>query len=520
MRVWCWAVADGADIVGYGQSIESFMLFVSSHPELYYFHNLKFDGSFIVDWLLRHSYRHVEGRPSKPGTFSSLIGDDGSWYCLRINAKGNLIEIRDSMKKLTMTIADMPGAFGFDGVAKGEIDYTRVRPPGYTPSDDEWEYVFADVRILGMAMAVLYEQGMTALTFSADTFTQYKTTIDFRKFFPALSAETDDYLRRAYRGGFTYADPRFTNTVHDVDGIVVDANSMYPSVMYYDQLPYGEPEPVDEMPSEGLWIGRMQLDIHIKPGHIPCLSETRHVLFGSAADYADHLEGEFTLTSVDWELVTAQYDIVSYTFLDGFRFRSTNRLFRRHIDHWYEVKQNSTGGRRLQAKYMLNSLYGRFGKRTVMAHKIPRLNDGGVVCFDRSADEDVEPEYIPVAAFVTAHARRRLITAAQANYGTFAYCDTDSLHLLGGEVRGVEIHESDLGAWKIEGRFDMAVYRRAKQYAERFDGVMDVHIAGLPRRIAGGLSFDDLLHGCEVGGKLVPKRVPGGVRLVETTFKL
>jgi len=82
---------------------------------------------------------------------------------------------------------------------------------------------------------------------------------------------------------------------------------------------------------------------------------------------------------------------------------------------------------------------------------------------------------------------------------------------------------ADLGAWKVEhdGQpFDDAVFLRAKQYCERFGDHDDVHIAGLPAEIAAQVRLEDLLTPCTWDGKLVPKRVPGGVVLSNTTFTL
>lgn len=525
VRVWSWAVAHGGEAVGWGQSIRGFMAFLSEHAGTYYFHNLKFDGAFIVSYLLGAGWCWVDGRPADSDTFSSLIGDDGSWYTLTIRFPKHIVEIRDSLKKIPLPVRAMPKAFGFEeDEAKGTIDYTAIREPGYLPTDEEWEYVKADVRIVDKALAQLYSNGLTKLTQSSDTMAEYKGTLGgedaFRKLFPVIDQESDHYLRCAYRGGITMADPRFAGRVHEVDGVVVDANSMYPSVMRQELLPYGSPEWTDDMPDDGLWIGRVYLDIDVKPDHVACWSEMRTVRFGNAAEYASHLEGEFTLTNVDLDLIKEHYTINEFVFVDAYTFKSARGMFDKHIDHWYAVKAQSSGGQRWIAKMMLNTLYGKFGVRPQAATKRPYLDDDGVICFERSPEEDRPVMYIPMAVFVTAYARSRLMHAAQANYSTFAYCDTDSVHLLGSEVRGVEVHESKLGAWKVEGHFSKAIYRRAKCYAETLDGVFVAHIAGVPENLREQVTYGDLLHGGELHGKLVPRQVPGGVRLVETTFTI
>ena len=46
-------------------------------------HNLKFDGSFIVPWLLRNGYHSSHNKPKK-GEFSVLIDDKNNWYSVAL----------------------------------------------------------------------------------------------------------------------------------------------------------------------------------------------------------------------------------------------------------------------------------------------------------------------------------------------------------------------------------------------------------------------------------------------------
>ena len=53
--------------------------------------------------------------------------------------------------------------------------------------------------------------------------------------------EIDKDMRQAYKGGFTYLNPIYEEI--DVGaGVVLDVNSLYPSVMYEKPLPIGDPE--------------------------------------------------------------------------------------------------------------------------------------------------------------------------------------------------------------------------------------------------------------------------------------
>ena len=144
-----------------------------------------------------------------------------------------------------------------------------------------------------------------------------------------------------------------------------------------------------------------------------------------------------------------------------------------------------------------------------------------------------------MGVFITAYARDVTIRAAQAHYDIFAYADTDSLHLITNKLPDdLDIHPTRLGAWKHESDFIDARFMRAKCYVEyenkctcgcgrplswgghsRACGYVS-HIAGLPVEIADRITFDDLERGHVFTGKLLPKRVPGGIVLTEVGYTL
>ena len=115
-----------------------------------------------------------------------------------------------------------------------------------------------------------------------------------------------------------------------------------------------------------------------------------------------------------------------------------------------------------------------------------------------------------------------MIRAAQANYPVFAYCDTDSLHVLTADTpTGIEVDDHRLGAWDHEYDFAAAVFLQAKRYAERLpNGDHVVKIAGAPENITRNMTLADMIVGKKFSGKLQPSRVPGGIVLTETTFTL
>lgn len=541
-RVWVWGSYDvDSEEFVWGKDVASWLVFASRRNTLAWFHNLKFDGMFIIDFLLRSGYAHVDKRPSSRREFTTLISDMGMMYSIIIVAEnGRKIELRDSAKKFPgFTVARIAKSFGHEE-GKGDIDYHLERPIGYEPTPEELDYLRRDVKIVALAIRETLEEGMTRLTIGSDSLAEYKRVVGdntFKHNFPVLSHALDAEIRRAYRGGFTYADPRYKGGLVG-GGVVLDVNSLYPYIMSSKLVPYGEPHYSSGLPvaseDRPLTIFSVTFTAKLKARHIPCIQIKGSSRF-SDTEYVRVIEEPVNLvvTNVDWELYNEHYDIDVYSYEGGWSFKAAYGMFDEYIDKWATIKAESVGGRRELSKLHLNSLYGKLATNPNMTGKIPELDlETDTVKLYRGTPERRAPVYTAAGVFITAWARAHTIRAAQDNYGTFAYADTDSLHLVheGARAHGglvfptpptLDVHDTRLGAWAFEYEFDAAVYMRSKAYSERLrDGSFVTRIAGLPTSISERLTFDDLFNGNVIGGKLLPKIVPGGVVLVDTPYKL
>ena len=546
--MWAWGLAEvenpGYDDVEYGTDIDSFIARISEQNSCVYFHNLKFDAMFILDWLLNNGFEHItESELYEDKTFKSLISDMGKFYSITVRwENGHTAEFRDSLKKLPMSVRRVAKSFKLE-MSKGDLDYETYRPIGHKLTADELDYLKRDVSIMAQAMKEVIASGMKKLTVASDAMAEFKdlTGIQhFDKLFPVLDHAMDMELRKAYRGGFTYADERFKGRIVG-EGVVLDVNSLYPSVMMNNILPYGVPEFVRGLvePNEHrqLTIFSVTFLAKLKPNHIPCIQIKGNNLF-LGTEYLKVIDEPTTLmvTNVDWELYNRHYDIEVLSYNGGYRFKADKGLFDKYINKWSEIKVNETGGKREIAKLHLNSLYGKFASNPNVTSKVPVLEDG-IVKLKRGDPDTRPPVYTAVGAFITAHARNLTISAAQANYDCFAYADTDSLHLLRKDVPdSIEVHPTKLGAWKHEYNFINAYYVRPKFYLEKKQEenehndecpldcrVMhnyENRIAGVPTSISETLTFDDLVEGKVLHGKLNPKTVPGGVVLKDVPFEI
>ena len=178
--VWLYCIVNVFDIEEryYGYSIKEFMDFIYElSPEKIFFHNLKFDGMYIVDYLLRNGYEYTDKRGLRKNEFLCLIGDLGQFYSITFNGKKNRINIWDSLKIYNFSVKEIAENFHLEE-SKGSIDYNMPRPEGYIPTKEEIEYVTTDVLIVAKALSVFLDKGYNKMTIASNALTQYKGSLD------------------------------------------------------------------------------------------------------------------------------------------------------------------------------------------------------------------------------------------------------------------------------------------------------------------------------------------------------
>ena len=527
-------------MVAYGNCIEDFLTWLECASNCKcYFHNLGFDGTFLMDWLMKNGWLWVEDRSrASDKTFTCTISDMNQVYQLTLFfTRTRYATIQDSLKIIPLSVASMAKAYGLE-IRKGSIDYDEYRAPGHELTDEELAYLENDVAIVAKAMRAYLDQKLTKMTAGSNALYDYKQILGghkaFRNVFPLLEQKEDEFIRKAYRGGFTYVNPKYQG--YDVgEGIVLDVNSLYPSVMAAcdgQLLPYGkplwfdgEPEPTERRP---LWVALVLCRFKIKAGHIPCVQMKGNNRFVQTEYVEDSGERvAITITNVDWELMQQQYHLAEVEFVGGYSFHANDSQFADYVEKWNDVKvraaEEGNQGMRSVAKLMLNSLYGKFATRTKVRGRHPVLDEEGVVRYVDDAEEERDPVYLPVGVFITSYARYKTITSAQSVYDRFIYADTDSLHLVGTDVpEELDVDPYRLGAWKHESTFESGKFLRAKTYVEKEVGSekLTVHVAGLPSRCHEHVTLDNFELGAVYEGNLVQKRVPGGIVLVEGTKEL
>ncbi len=128
----------------------------------------------------------------------------------------------------------------------------------------------------------------------------------------------------------------------------------------------------------------------------------------------------------------------------------------------------SKGALRTLAKLFLNNLYGKLAMSDDSSFKYAYLKPNGVVGFISVEEHKKNAGYIAIGSAITSYARNFTIRAAQQNYDTFCYADTDSIHCEcpSDQVKGVVVHPTKFCCWKNESNWDKAVFTRQKTYIE------------------------------------------------------
>ena len=596
-----------------------------------YYHNLKFDGSFWLSYLLvdkgfKQAFtplneqgtevEWLKEKEMKNNTFKYSISDKGQWYTIIIKVNNHIIEIRDSLKLLPFSVRRIGESFGTKH-KKLDMEYTGFRYAGCEITEEEKQYIANDVLVVKEALEIMFTQGHDKLTIGSCCLAEYKAILGkdlYEELFPSLTAieldesehkypTADAWIRKSYKGGWCYL-VRGKEDKIKTNGTTADVNSLYPSMMSSEsgnKYPYGKPYfwtgnfiPDKAIGKEKYYFVRIKTRFYLKPNHLPFIQIKGNYLYlGTEAlessDVYDKKTGkyydkyynsagelcdtrvELTLTMTDYELLKEHYELVDFEILDGCWFWTQIGLFDDYIGKYKKIKLENKGALRELAKLFLNNLYGKLASNEDSSFKIAFIKPDQSIGFMSCPANDKEAGYIAIGSAITSYARNFTIRAAQKNYygvdkRGFIYADTDSIHcdLEPEEIKGITVHDKNFCCWKLESCWDTAIFVRQKTYIEHVvkedlqpieKPYYNVKCAGMPQKckdlFVRGLEgneytekekeelsdeekeflFDengelirrelsDFKVGIKIPGKLMPKRIRGGVLLVDTTYEM
>lgn len=276
----------------------------------FYIHNLKFDGTFFVFYMLANNWVFsTESIPKKlkPHQFICLRTDKGVYHNIKWKTmSGKIITLLDSLKIAPFPLKKLGEDYDTK-FKKLEMDYTGKQDINAISIEDK-QYILNDVLCLAEVVYRLRESGVNKNTTSATALAYYKETLQeeweanhtetedeikqyceeqnckrseyaYRKLFPHLKNclvpvdYANDYYKKvceltgvefnqtmfafqSYFGGWCYVNPKYKGKrLKGLLGESYDATSHYPSMMHSvtnHLYPYGEGEirPID--PKTGL----------------------------------------------------------------------------------------------------------------------------------------------------------------------------------------------------------------------------------------------------------------------------
>jgi len=578
VRVWAWAVEclEEPDRKYRGETIDEFFAFFKGKHATIYFHNLKFDGSFIIPWLFKNGYTFSFNK-AKAKEFNVLVDSMNNWYSITIQpTTKRKITLWDNAKLFPIPLLYLHNVY-HTPTKKIEEDsafYDKARPIGYVPTEQDLLYFENDLQVPAETLNKHIEvYGLRfKKTQASQSFYNFEKSFKAWKLrFPALTNEEDARVRPAYWGGISYVSPKKAEKDYYNIG-VMDINSSYPHKASEMKLPYGNAQleyggGVHPNMSK-FWVAECLIEFELKENHLPCIPKKGITEGRPTADekWVRKSDGmvKIILCSIDYELIHQSYHVTIHHWC-----WSKHWAQRRHkeiadfvyhnnykkLEHGKKAEQAKKEGNtelemehlsmRNRAKIDNNGFYGKFGEMIIKTGKVPYADaEKGVIWKEDKEDEQTEykRKYLPVAIAITAYGRKQLVEIANMLGEDFLYCDTDSVHyLLKGQYKidraikhgTLEMDKHKLGAWDYEGTMKKGRYLRAKCYMEETEnGDMLSTVAGFPADKGTGqfsksrkiLTWDNFRIGLTVGAehsnKLATVPTKTGSKLMPVSYRI
>lgn len=395
---------------------------------------------------------------------------------------GEIHELRDSW-------AIMP--FSLATYKKTEIDYAKFEPEVRDLHRTEITYyLFDDCNDLMAMCTVFVGRFGFQLTIAGTAMGQLKE-IQPQEF---CTESHDEKFRRFYFGGRVEC---FDSGVLRGAFRVYDVNSMYPAVMSQCDHPIGNkyvrPEKLS-LDADGWFDGypRCMYFATVEGYNLGALP-AREVGGFKGLTFAEG-HGVFETTSHELRAALSIGKFKVTRILDAYvpcYVQTFDEFVTKFSDEKKAFKKAGDRINELLVKYVLNSAYGKFGQNpddfkeyhievrgvTFPPVDKPKTPEHKKWVLEKSAAKwciwskpSPQKRYfdVAIAASVTSAARAVLMLGI-ANAKRPIYCDTDSI--ICEELRGVEIDEYNLGAWKLEAIGDKCAIAGKKLYALFKDGM-------------------------------------------------
>lgn len=438
----------------------------------------------------------------------------------------------------------------------GDLDYSLLRGSTTPLTKKEIGYCVSDVNVVMCYIQELIEQykGIIHLPITKTGFvrkycraTCLRTTDETGKTVPnweyidkvhnlmITGAEEFNMLQRAFAGGFTHANAKYTDMIiNDVDSY--DFTSSYPYVMVSEKFPMstGVFVPVRSMKQFEFLTSKFCCIFDVEFTSIFATSENENPISVSKCFVKENISENngrlvcgskicMTITEIDYKVFSNFYtwESVRIGKMICYRKEYLPTEFIDSILHLYETKTKLKGVKGKEVEYlnskeMLNSCYGMCVTNPLRDEIL--YTDGDEWDIEHLTDEqklEMLDKYnnsknrflfYPWGIYVTAYARRNLFTGISECGDDYIYSDTDSVKIMNGEnhseyfkaynemtayklrkackFHGINFSKVEpktikginkpLGVWDYEGRYRRFKTLGAKRYMVEEDSALTV----------------------------------------------
>lgn len=338
---------DGCLFLNIDEMIDYLVKYGSKKTHTVYFHNLSWDGEFIIWWLINNGYEPQLSKVSKPKQFrerTDFLGKRGEIY---VNVRGTKILFLCSYKIWPQKAEKIGESLGFPKL-KIEHNIGRHFTNINEVPNDVKDYVMRDVQIIKkkyIEYSKNYEVKKTASASSWNNFKKwYESKYSKQRFNNRynMNQETFKYLQPAYFGGLTIINEFFRN--QDIKGDIsyYDINSSYPSTFVDNLMPYGLPQ---ETKPNGDYVYMVDAIIRNpkKKDARMCSHLHNWVKLGklNRDSYLDYYNGSIRVLycSEEWEEIKKSYDFELISYKEIY-FKATRELGD-YINLLYHLKENA-----------------------------------------------------------------------------------------------------------------------------------------------------------------------------------
>jgi len=419
------------------------------------------DWLSLLEFMLkqgRHRFIKIEGCrvQSKLVLLRVLLGSSKSTEKrsrIVLRFADSLYLLRSSLDKLALKLVGI-GKVDLAGKMAWDI-YREDRKKFY-------EYLQEDCRLLLLslekALQILREKVCkidgVGLTIGSTALKVFRTGFLKKEIDIPNQESVKQLLREGYRGGrvevFKYGVFKRVN--------VYDINSLYPAAMVRCNVPTsnrGDKTGIFRWKLPGVYRIRYRQS---KRSVFPVL------LYKGTGSY----EGEGTYFIPEIDLLRRIDPLAKIELLDGYVFWQADSIFSEFVNSLYSLRLSDKDGPiDLLCKFLLNSLYGKFGQKadreqylafsskedarealTDPKRKIIELNNEFTTFAERKTT-DVKFEHVGIAGMVTSMARVILYESfLHIPMDRIIYCDTDSIHTT--ETLPADRITNKLGDFKLE----------------------------------------------------------------------